>query len=69
MDNKEKCVSEILISTIKGLKVMTDNTCDKYDIPQDEREDVRRRILKEFSVYSKLAINVVDTLKEANNDN
>lgn len=61
---KEKAIEEIVLVAFEDLAMMTDIICDKHDIPKEEREDVRRRVIKDFSAYGKIAVNIVDTLKE-----
>lgn len=69
MDKITRCIDEIVKVSITDLKMMTDIICDKYDIPLKDREAVSRGVLKEYIACGKMAVNVVDTLKELNHDN
>ena len=70
MNNIEKCIDEVVITTLRDMEMMTDVIADKYNIPIKERYKVKRGVMKDFVTYGKLAIKISDTIKEIQeNDN
>lgn len=70
MDKIEKCIDEVVNVTWRDMEMMTDVIADKYNIPIKERYKVQRGVIEDFVTYGKLAIKILDTIKEIQeNDN